>query len=87
MIIGKNNALKGIVPPIFPHPLLELNLFEFLSFVKHRKRFTEECWRKTAIDFVPTMDAQTCLFSSIFYNISVFSRNKKIKVEKYLSKG
>ncbi len=45
-----SDTLKGIVHPkmnilsSFTHPHVVLNLYEFLSYVEHKRRYFEECW-------------------------------------------
>ncbi len=45
----KNFIFKGIVQPkmkilSFICPQVVPNLYEFLSFVEHKRRYSEECW-------------------------------------------
>ncbi len=43
-------TFKGIVHPkmkmlsSFTHPHVISNLYEFLSYVEHKRRYFEECW-------------------------------------------
>ncbi len=69
---GQIHHIKGIVHPqckkmsSFSHPHVVPNLFEFLSYVKHKKGYLEKCWQSNS--WWSTIDIYSISFPTMEVN-------------------